>query len=37
METGKGEFSDGLAMGVILLGIAMIVTLTIGRLIRDDE
>lgn len=37
METGKGEFAQGLAMGLILLTIALIVMACIGSLNREDE
>ncbi len=37
METGKGEFAQGLAMGLILLTIAMVVMLLIGSLNRENK
>jgi len=37
LETAKGEFSRGLAMGIILLVIALGVTGIIGSLSRDEE
>ena len=37
LETGQGEFARGLAMGLILLLIAMIVTSLIVFLGREDE
>ncbi len=37
LETGQGEFARGLAMGLILLLIAMIVTSLIVFLAREDE
>ncbi len=36
LETAKGEFSRGMAMGVILLAIALCVTVCIMLLSRDD-
>lgn len=35
LETGKGEFGRGLAMGLILLAIALVVTATIGWLTQE--
>jgi len=37
METDKGAFAQGLAMGLILLMIALIVTATIGWLNRENK
>ena len=37
METGKGEFARGLAMGFLLLVIALFVTAVIGWLGRDER
>ena len=37
LETARGEFSRGLAMGIILLVIALGVTGIIGSLSRDEE
>jgi len=37
LETARGEFARGIAMGLILLGIAMLVTAAIGRLSQSQE
>lgn len=37
METGKGEFARGLAMGFLLLVIALVVTAVIGWLGREER
>ncbi len=37
METGKGEFAEGLAMGLVLLTIALVVMALIGCLSREDR
>ena len=37
LETGKGEFGRGLAMGALLLLIAMIVSLAVYFLNREDR
>jgi len=37
METGKGEFAQGLAMGLILLTIALVVMTLIGSLNKEDK
>ena len=37
LETGKGEFARGLAMGTILLAIALLATCLIGWLSREDK
>jgi len=37
LETGKGEFARGLAMGVILLLIALLATCVIGWLSRENK
>jgi len=37
METGKGEFSQGLAMGLLLLVIALLASAAIARLGREER
>ena len=37
LETGKGEFARGLAMGTILLGIALLATCLMGWLSRENR
>jgi len=37
LETGKGEFARGIAMGVVLLVIALSVTIVIVLLSREDK
>ncbi len=37
LETGKGEFARGLAMGTILLAIALLATFLIGWFSREDR
>ncbi|MEM8945184.1 MAG: ABC transporter permease [Planctomycetota bacterium] len=37
LETGKGDFARGMAMGTILLGVALIATCLIGWLSREKQ
>jgi tungstate transport system permease protein len=37
METSKGEFAQGLAMGLVLLSIALVAVALMGRLNREDK
>ena len=37
LETGKGEFARGIAMGVLLLAVALGVTILIVSISREDE
>jgi tungstate transport system permease protein len=36
LETGKGEFAQGIALGIILLGVALLVNLSLIRLRRGN-
>ena len=37
METSKGELARAMAMGLILVGIALVASLVIVRLSREDD
>ncbi len=37
LETGKGEFGRGIAMGIILLAVALIVTVLIASFAREEK